>query len=190
MCPPAVILAAGAVSALGSVYSGFSQARALRQSAAVDRANAGIFDQNALNVRNAAASTRSRITATQSRPSAAAIRNNAAASGVEVDTGSSLEAQIVNARNNTINELDALFKGDVEAQNQRMNAFNARASAANKESQAGNAITAGFLNAAASIGSSAFMLHQVGGLGSSLLPSSNVPANLSTQNFVTGRTIV
>ena len=161
MCHPAVIVAATALQAVGSIYSGVSQSKALKRSAAGDRVNANRSRIAGLNIQNAAASTRSRVNV-QSRASAASIVQSAAVSGVDPDAGSPMEAQIVNARNNMIKELDVLFQGDVQAQNKEIEAFNYELSAANKESAANNAIVSGFVNAAGSVAMGAFTLSQVG----------------------------
>jgi hypothetical protein len=91
-----------------------------------------------------------------------------------------MEAQIVNARNNMIKELDVLFQGDVQAQNKEIEAFNYELSAANKESQAGNAIVSGFVNAAGSVAMGAFQLHQA---GFNLFAGPGQPVTRLGQNF-------
>lgn len=180
MCHPAVIIAATALTAAGSIYSGFAQSKALKRSAAADRVNANTSRVAGLNIRNAAASTRSRVNV-QSRASAASIVQSAAVSGVDPDAGSPMEAQIVNARNNMIKELDVLFQGDVQAQNKEIEAFNYESSAANKESQAGNAIASGFVNAAGSVAMGAFTLSQI---GFNPFAGAGQPVTRLGQNFV------
>jgi len=161
MCTPEVMLVATAFQAVGSIYSGFAQAKQLKRGAAIDEANADIADVNALNYLNAAAVNRGRVSR-QGRRAGGSIRSGAAKSGVRIDEGSPLDAQIANAMNSMVNELDQLYKGEVGARGEEVKAFSFRSSAASKRSSAKSSIMGGFINAAGSVATGAYMGHQAG----------------------------
>ena len=168
MCNPVLLVAATAMSAVGSIYSGMAQADELKKSAAIDDENSLTAIQNATNLRNAGAVNAGRQSR-QGRRTGANIRTAAAKAGVVVDSDNPLDAQIDSAMNSMINQLDEVYKAEVNAQGQEVQARNFRASASNKRSQASSSMIGGLFGAGKALAAGAYKGHEAGYWGQPLL---------------------
>ncbi len=168
MCfePVTMLVAATAASALGSVYSGMAQADQLKRSAAIDDENSATAIQNSINLRNAGAVNAGRQSR-QGRRAGANIRTAAAKGNVVVDSDNSLDAQIRNAMNSSLNQLDEIHKADIQASEQEVQARNFRASASNKRSAATTSMISGLIRGAGAVAGGAYTGQQAGFWGSS-----------------------
>jgi hypothetical protein len=86
-----------------------------------------------------------------------------------VDSDNPLDAQIDSAMNSMINQLDEVYKAEVNAQGQEVQARNFRASASNKRSAASSSLIGGLFGAGKALTAGAYKGHDAGYWGQPLL---------------------
>lgn len=179
MCDPTVMLIAAGASAVNSVIGGVSANKAAKGRARVSERNASVSDRNAIVSANAGAINVSRV-GRRGQVSMANIRTSLSKSGVEVNTGTPLQAQVADATVNAVLQMEEGFRTDQEVQGHRLRADNFRAEADAYRAQGKNAMIAGFANAAATVAFAGFAGHQAGMFASTpvsaLTPTALTPA--------------
>lgn len=169
MCEPATILMmATATQAIGSVVSGVAQSNQLKRSAAIDEANAQTAIQNSINLRNAGAVNAGRQNRI-GRRAGSKIRTAGAKGNVVVDLDNNLDAQIDNAANSMLNELDEVYKAKINAQRQEVQSRNFKSSASNKRASASSSLLGGLFGAGKAVTAGAYKGYDAGYFGQPLL---------------------
>tara|TARA_R100001530_G_scaffold6831_1_gene7752 strand:+ start:1449 stop:2030 length:582 start_codon:yes stop_codon:yes gene_type:complete len=159
MCSPTLVLIGGGLAAAGSIIGGINANSAAKARAKISRQNAARSDVNALTAANVGAVNRSRV-ARQNQIKEAEDVVAIATSGVEVASGTPLEVQVANATAGAVLELGEQFKTDQEVAGHRFKADSFRNEASAYLAQGKNAMTAGFINAGASLALSGFAFSQ------------------------------
>jgi hypothetical protein len=186
MCEPTTLLiAATAMSAVGSIAGGVAAKNQANTNAKISLGNAQIANRNKLLTKRAGAVAVSRI-ARKGQQSAGAIRAAAAKSGVEVDADTPLDVQVQDVINGYVNAATEGYNYDRKAEGFEVQAWNFQSQAAAYKTQGKNAMLAGVLNAATSVAAGAFVgSHNLGWFAKT--PTASLPAVIGPTGVVPGR---
>ena len=136
-----------AVSAVGSIASGFATAANAKYQGQVARNNAIIAQQNA-DYAHKAGQVNAQAESLKAAQRGGMIKAAQAANGVDVNTGSNVDVQESDREKGQLDTQTVLHKADLQAYGYRTQATNYEAQARLDDSQAGQAEIGGFLGAA------------------------------------------